>query len=307
MPLRLRISTAALFLIVCCAASTGLAQAGANGSAPTAKPVPLHVSILAPPAAFRGDGQWHLCYEIYVNNLSRDSWIVQSVEAKSESGARLSNVAGKDLDGVLFHPSRQPNQKGGSAADIAPGEALIAYMWINLSQSAPMPSQLLHQFTLKKAGDSTDYEVDAPTTVVGSRLPQIVSPLRGSNWVAGNGPSNSSQHRRAMIVIDGAPHFAQRYAIDWVQVGSDNQTFAGDSKDNHSYHCFGVEAHAIADGVVVEVKDGIPENTPRSDKLAVPITLETVAGNHVNLDLGDGVYAMYAHLQPGSIRVKVGD
>src|ERR1700678_1518761 len=104
MPLRLRISTAALFLIVCCAASTGLAQAGANGSAPTAKPVPLHVSILAPPAAFRGDGQWHLCYEIYVNNLSRDSWIVQSVEAKSESGARLSNVAGKDLDGVLFHP-----------------------------------------------------------------------------------------------------------------------------------------------------------------------------------------------------------
>ena len=37
------------------------------------------------------------------------------------------------------------------------------------------------------------------------------------------------------------------------------------------------------------------------------MTLETVAGNHVNLDLGGGVFAMYAHLQPGSIRVKVGD
>jgi len=35
--------------------------------------------------------------------------------------------------------------------------------------------------------------------------------------------------------------------------------------------------------------------------------METVAGNHVNLDLGGGVYAMYAHLQPGSIRVKLGD
>ena len=92
-----------------------------------------------------------------------------------------------------------------------------------------------------------------------------------------------------------------------MQVGSDNQTYRGDSKDNRSYHCFGVEAHAIADGAVVEVKDGIPENMPRNEKPAVPITLETVAGNHVNLDLGGGVYAMYAHLQPGSIRVKVGD
>ncbi len=39
----------------------------------------------------------------------------------------------------------------------------------------------------------------------------------------------------------------------------------------------------------------------------MPITLETVAGNHIDLDLGGGVYAMYAHLQPGSLRVKVGD
>jgi len=34
--------------------------------------------------------------------------------------------------------------------------------------------------------------------------------------------------------------------------------------------------------------------------------LATVAGNHINLDLGGGVYAMYAHLQPGSLRVKLG-
>ena len=173
------------------------------------RPQNLRRSRFSPgsPTAFRGDGQWHLCYEIYINNLSPYSWTVQSIETKSDSGALLSNVAGKDLDGVLFHPSRQPSEKGGSAADIAPGEASIAYMWINLPQSAPMPSHLQHQFTLKKAGDPTDYEVNAPTTVVGSRLPQIVSPLRGSNWVAGNGPSNSSQHRRAMIVIDGDAAF----------------------------------------------------------------------------------------------------
>ena len=41
--------------------------------------------------------------------------------------------------------------------------------------------------------------------------------------------------------------------------------------------------------------------------MAVPITLETVGGNHVILELAPGVYAFYAHLQPGSIRVKLGD
>jgi murein DD-endopeptidase MepM/ murein hydrolase activator NlpD len=39
----------------------------------------------------------------------------------------------------------------------------------------------------------------------------------------------------------------------------------------------------------------------------VPITLETVGGNHVILNIGDGHYAFYAHLQPGSIKVHVGD
>jgi murein DD-endopeptidase MepM/ murein hydrolase activator NlpD len=39
---------------------------------------------------------------------------------------------------------------------------------------------------------------------------------------------------------------------------------------------------------------------------AVPITLETVGGNHVIIDIGGGYYAFYAHLKPGSIRVREG-
>ena len=33
----------------------------------------------------------------------------------------------------------------------------------------------------------------------------------------------------------------------------------------------------------------------------------TVGGNYVALDIGNGKYALYAHVQPGSLRVKVGD
>ncbi len=37
------------------------------------------------------------------------------------------------------------------------------------------------------------------------------------------------------------------------------------------------------------------------------ITLETVDGNHVILEIGDGVYAFYAHLGRGSVSVAEGD
>ena len=57
----------------------------------------------------------------------------------------------------------------------------------------------------------------------------------------------------------------------------------------------------------MEVKDGIPENVPGANSRAVPITLETVGGNHVIIDIGGGHYAFYAHLKPGGIRVKLGD
>ena len=57
-----------------------------------------------------------------------------------------------------------------------------------------------------------------------------------------------------------------------------------------------------------KVKDGIPENVPGINSRAVPITLEMpLAGNHVILDIGGGRFAFYAHLQPGSLRVKLGD
>ncbi|MGH7925104.1 MAG: M23 family metallopeptidase, partial [Candidatus Binatus sp.] len=74
-----------------------------------------------------------------------------------------------------------------------------------------------------------------------------------------------------------------------------------------SYHAWDQEIHAVADGKIVEVKDGIPENVPNSGKIAVPITYATLAGNHIIQQIGEDHYAAYAHLRPGTIKVKVGD
>ena len=132
-------------------------------------------------------------------------------------------------------------------------------------------------------------------------------PLRGENWIAANGPSNTSIHRRALIPLNGNVRIAQRFAIDWVQMGPNGRTFDGDEKDNKTHKAYGSEILSVADGVVAAVKDGIPENVPGPTSRAVPITPETIGGNHVILDIGGGHFAFYAHMQPGSLRVKVGD
>ena len=59
--------------------------------------------------------------------------------------------------------------------------------------------------------------------------------------------------------------------------------------------------------MVASVQDGIPENIPGSNTTAAPINLKTVGGNYVILDIGEGQYAFYAHLKPGSLRVKAQD
>jgi hypothetical protein len=270
-------------------------------------PLPLTMSIPTPPTLFRGGALRFLCYEIDINNLSPDPWTVQRLVVQGDNGASLQTVEGVALEGVMYHPARPRDSKSSTpAAEIAPGESVIAYMWVALANDAAAPTRLGHTFSLKKAGSDTSHNLNAPSTTVSNVLPEISSPLRGKNWVATNGPSNTSGHRRALIILDGTAYIGQRYAIDWVQIGDNNLTYHGDAKDNHSYHCFGVEALAVADGTVVEVKDGLPENVP-NEKPVVTIDLDTIAGNHVNLDLGGGVYAMYAHLQPGSLRVKLGD
>jgi len=109
-----------------------------------------------------------------------------------------------------------------------------------------------------------------------------------------------------VLAVDGRARVSQRYAIDWVRP-ENGSTFRGKREDNSAYHAYGAEVIAVADGTIVAVKDGIPENVPGLTSRAVPITLETIGGNLVVHDIGQGQYAFYAHLQPGSLRVKPGD
>ena len=100
---------------------------------------------------------------------------------------------------------------------------------------------------------------------------------------------------------------AQRFAIDWLRIGPNGLAFHDDPAANGSWAPYGAEVLAVANGRISNLRDGVPENDPTSEAKAVPINLETASGNYIIIDLGGGRYAFYAHLQPGSLRVHVGD
>ena len=275
---------------------------------PKEKPLSVLVDVSVPiaPTAFKADGKWHLVYELHLNNMDRWYYKVSKVEAISadSSAQSLVSYSGAGLDAVM----RLPGQQGVTEkSKLAPGTLGIVYVWATVDSLDAVPATIRQRLTVKVGTYPEDIVVETAPMQVKRGAVAISSPLRGDHWLAANGPSNTSGHRQALIPIDGHAVISQRFAIDWVQLRDDGKTYQGDEKDNKNYLAYGHEAYAVADGVVTETKDGIPENIPGANSRAVPITLETIGGNHVIIDIGGGNYAFYAHLQPGSLRVKLGD
>jgi murein DD-endopeptidase len=276
------------------------------------RPIDLPVEMTVPlaPTSFKGDGKVHLVYELHLTNFLSQELTLTKLEVTAEDGRSLARYEGEELSARLARPGMP---RATEKQRVGAGMRAVTYLWLTFDSPSAVPKGLHHNLTARidaPAESGGPLEISgkgAETTIRNGQTLVLSPPLRGDGWLAANGPSNSSGHRRALIPVGGAAQIAQRFAIDWVQLREDGKTWTGDQLKNENYRCYGAEALAVADATVVAVKDGIPENIPGATSRAVPITLETVSGNLVILDLGQGQYAFYAHLQPGSLRVKAGD
>ncbi len=91
----------------------------------------------------------------------------------------------------------------------------------------------------------------------------------------------------------------QRFAYDLVK-RVDGSSHRGDGKSLEDYYCWNQPILAPADATVLEAVDGLP------DQAIGTRNTDAIAGNHVMLDLGQGEYALLAHLRHGSVAVKAG-
>ena len=286
-------------LAALCFPAVALAQS------PSAFPVDVAATTPHPVAA---EGRQRLLYELRLTNFSPRVVRLTGVDVFGAGGAPLASYRGDAVKALLAAVG--PEDEGGDLQAIGGGRTIVIFLDLWLPAGAHPPASLRHRLSLSAMGGggaTIERTVDiAPVTVAAAAAPVLRAPLRGAGWVAANGLSNPN-HRRSWTPVDGKVGIAQRFAIDWVQLGPDGRIFHGDSKSNENFPGYGAEVLAVADARVSSVQDGLPQNAGSNQLAGRAVTLQNIAGNHVILDLGGGRFALYAHLQPGSLRVKVGD
>ncbi|HEX8619459.1 MAG TPA: M23 family metallopeptidase [Thermoanaerobaculia bacterium] len=266
----------------------------------------ISATVQFPPQPVKAAGAQQLAWEVIFRNDSGREVTLEQVEVLSGgSGNVLAAYSGSTLRPLLMNLPPRPATSTRPAERIGTGEAAILFFLVAVPSLEEIPPVLDHRIRFT-SGSSQETLRGIVTQVRATPPPVLIAPLAGGPWKAFNALSIDSPHRRAGAAVDGRTTFAQRYAIDWARIDAGGKTYSGDKRNNRSYYSYGVDVLAPADGVVTFVKDGIPDNVPQQAP-RVPITVETITGNYVTIDIGGNQFLVAAHLQPGSLAVRPGD
>ncbi|GAA1234894.1 M23 family metallopeptidase [Oryzihumus leptocrescens] len=289
---------------------------------------PLTVTVENPSTLpFPGtDGRYHVAYNLLLQNASVVPATLRKLEVVdafhpnrvivSFAGTQLVDPACPfgDCNRLRALPAVPVK-----SAVIPPEQARLVFVDFSFGSLDEAPAYVLHHLFIEGATSpvvtkpkASDYTVTPYRISVRGPI-TIGPPLKGRNWVALNGCCEPGfAHRSSPVAVNGNLVAGQLFAIDWKRTNDQGAFYTGDKTKNESYVDYGSPILAVADGTVTETLDTMDANTPgvlpaKDPVLARKLTLQTVDGNHIVLRLGRGVYAFYAHLLKGSLKVKVGD
>jgi hypothetical protein len=283
-----------------------LSTAALAPAAPIDRFTPVVAEVLATPEpVLASDGRRHLAYELVLTNRTYPlaKVTVRRVEAIA-GGKVIGSLSGKRLAAVM-----KPFGEMKPGTTLRPGETATVLVDLPFRRGEQLPGKLVHRLVVSQQPASPVSAMSfraAPTPVSRREAIVVAPPLRGPRWVVGNGCCAApTSHRAGVLAINGGLYNGERYAIDFFQLTPGGYLADGSHKQLSNYPYFGADVLSATAGRVVEVFDGMPD-VPVTLNLP-PITIARAGGNHVVVALGNGAFAYYAHLRPGSIRVKEGD
>jgi hypothetical protein len=271
------------------------------------RPTAILVSPIHEAQIVRGDdGKDHVEYELLVVNAFSEPVTLSSVAVLDPAGKELLRIEG----GTLAAATQTLFAK--TATPVVPASAAVSVDVDLMLPPDTAPERVTHRIAYTLKADSElalmvgSLEVAAPEVAI-NRQPAIVirPPLKGNGWLATTACCKPNVHRDERFAIDGVRiETGETFAVDWAKVKND-RLFDGDGKRVEQYYGFGEDVLAVADGTVVSIHDGMPDQTPFV--FMVPKSKSDYGGNNLILEIAPNVFAWYAHLRQGSITVKVGD
>lgn len=268
------------------------------------EPTPLLLSVVDPPAPFTGsDQRIHLAYELWITNFSSGEVNVESVEVLGDRAVL------KKMDAAEIATRLQPAGMRESVGVLPKSTKALLFIHFDLSPGVGVPRQISHRIRARFAAAPPSHqelsEEGGAISVDARPILRIGPPLAGEHYISADSCCDATRHTRAALPVNGRVWIAQRYAVDWEQLDNRHRIYSGPREKLESYTIFGKPVLAVAEATVVSITEGQPEQMP--GKYPTNITLDAADGNSVILDLGQGRYALYAHMQPGSVKVRPGD
>jgi hypothetical protein len=274
-----------------------------------AMPVEKMTVPFAPVPVLSTDGV-NIAYELELTPAGDPAAIVpEKIEVINSVTGKVLYTPDAELLAFIYRPADNPLP---TAEELKTGTGKVAVpritLWFKVNPEA-VPDRLSHRLTLNRTASGLP-----PVTITGGDVAvrtdldpvAIGPPVRGPGWAALETTAPTTHHFHAQITMNGVTRVPQRYAQDWIYLDPvTGQAAKGDASLAKNYLGYGKDIYSVDDGTVVDVLDGLPD----VEKIysAPPATIPTMAGNYVIVDIGNKKYACYAHLLPGSVRVKKGD
>ena len=292
---------------ICFMVAAVLALASAASAEDYGRPTAILVSPIHEAQVVRGDdGMDHVEYELLLVSVFPETVTLSSVTVLDSAGKELMRIEGDALAAAtqtLFAKTETP---------VIPASAAVAVDVDLIVPPDTVPERVTHRIAYTLKADSElavmvdSLEVNAPEVAINRQPAMLIKPpVTGEGWLVSSGCCKPNIHRDLRIAIDGVRiETAETFAIDWAKV-KNGRIFDGDGSKVEQHYAFGEDVLAVADGTVVSIQDGKPETTP--NVAMIPETKEDYGGNHVILEIAQNVFALYVHLHPGSLTVKVGE
>lgn len=285
---------------------TATASAAVGPLPPVPRSEPQHAAIAVaatgvPLSVPGSDGRQHVEYDLVATSTSATPATLTLVEVLTPDGHPVLR-----LDGAALAAATQSLDGMSPAGEISGSTAVAVVIDLVLAAGHPA-EQLTHRVGYKLRGVPTDYQVSGPVLTVDPRTPvALAPPLSGPGWLTANSCCDAfTTHRAGRTPIGGGRYAkTETFAVDWIKLRGD-QPFTGSGSSPEQWFGHGAGIVAAADGTVVAVRDGLPEQPPNS--LPAGIDPAETTGNQVIVQIRPDTWAIYAHLQPGSITVAVGD
>jgi len=289
---------------------------------------PIVSRVLTRPTPVKGtDGRFHIVYEVVLTNNTPVTLAVESLEVRdARTRKALASLSGPALAanmGPLAGPAaNDPNDP----SNLKPAAGLVdqaatpdaattmtssqtSVVWLDLKVRSARPRSLEH-FIVASSRPPPGQQFSFSGLIGRVRTggtPVVIGPPVGPGlWVADEGCcTNPTHHRRALPGFNGELLAVNRFAIDWVLVDNRHRAWIGDPTQLSSYLSYRQPLIAAASGRVVGTHDGVPSNPPQGVLAGSP-PINDFAGNWVSIRIAPRRYLLYAHMVPGSVRVRTG-